>query len=434
MWVTLFGVLGAMAAETAFPPGAFIVVPPDTWLRTAPTEDAPGFRQPERGPGVLRVIRAEGADWLYVETRGVGWGDHCQRTTWALTGPLTVRLYVRSTAPLDVLDGRVTVPELELTADAGTVIDAEGRIHDGWALPAQPPPGRTRRWYMAAEGGRTSPGPSTVLVNADADALGLKLGGVALTGVAHNVWYRRPVTGEAHGWLRTRCVTFPVAPLPEGSLGQGGVGTASGLGGNGSGAEPAVEPGTPLLWPDGRPAGSVRAPWSGVRADVADGLACTDLLVGSSRLPSERVELTCPAEPVADVALAVPAAPCAPLRICFPADALGGPAASRQVVIGEPTRVSHVRVDAWMGELALHSRGVQDCAADAWLRRPETAGEVSITLSAAEDGQVTRAFVLQDGTNDPELAVCLRDAVQALRLPTDGAAGSVTQRFVLPGL
>jgi hypothetical protein len=432
MWVTLFGVLGAMAAETAFPPGAFIVVPPDTWLRTAPTEDAPGFRQPERGPGVLRVIRAEGSDWLYVETRGVGWGDHCQRTTWALNGPLTVRLYVRSTAPLDVLDGRVTVPELELTADAGTVIDAEGRITDGWTLPAQPPPGRTRRWYMAPEGGRTSPGSSAVLLSADADALGLKLGGAALTGVAHNVWYRRPVTGEAHGWLRTRCVTFPVAPLPEGTPGLGGSGNA--LLGHVHATEPVVEPGTPLLWPDGRPAGSVRAPWSGVDAEVAEGLACTELLRWSPRFPLERVELTCPAEPVVDATLAAPAAPCAPLRVCFPADALGGQTASRQVVIGEPTQASHVRVDAWMGALALHSRGVQDCAADAWARRPETAGEVAITLSAGADGAITRAFVLQDGTNDPELAVCLRDAVQALRLPTDGGAGSVTQRFVLPGL
>ncbi|HMV69838.1 MAG TPA: hypothetical protein PKA64_23560 [Myxococcota bacterium] len=399
----------ASALAEAPPPGAFVVVAADTWLRLEPRDDAPGLREPARGPVVLRVIRAEGEGWLYVETRGMAWGAHCQRTHWSFAGPLIVRAYVPTWALLDVLERRVTLDDLEVTADAGALVGPDGRLVDGWLLPVKPPPGNTSRWYLTPDGARVPGGGVTAIEAADAAALRVKVGGDPVIGLASNVWYKPPVGGEPHGWLRSRCVTVPYLP-PAGVEIRGAVSSPVGPA-PADPSLPSVAAETPLTWEDGRPAGAVRAPWTFAAPPPVAGRVCVPL-----SLPG--VEEVCGG------------AAC-PLRVCVAADAVVGLAPVAGVKIVEPASADHVRVDAWRSALDQRAAAFSACGDEAWGRRPGAAGEVSIAIAADSDGTIVRAVVLRDGVGDPDLARCVQAAVEALRVPTDGEAAALVQTFWL---
>lgn len=145
-------------AQAATPEGAFIVVPGETWLRTAPADDAPGLREREAGPGVLQVVRDEGA-WLAVRVPAPA--EHCQRTEWSVDPALPLTLYVPATAAMRVLPTRLSLPQL--TAEAGTILDGRGQIHNG-VFHAQVPPQPVQRWYKTPT--RTVPTHLLVLPHA----------------------------------------------------------------------------------------------------------------------------------------------------------------------------------------------------------------------------------------------------------------------------
>jgi hypothetical protein len=323
-----------LATALAFPPDAFIVVSEETWVRTAPADGAPGLRG--TAPSVLRVVREEGA-WLRVSL-GVEpvQISHCQRPFAGLNPYVDLSLYVPKTAALPVVHEEVVLP--------GLVIDAGAIVEDGRVGGALVPPGSVGLWYL--ETTLASPPDATSRLIPD----------------------------------EVRCVSRvePRAPADtERGLLLGGV-----IGGEIYGSSPIIirpraPAGTPVVWPDGSPAGvAIHA------FDLGDTIRLGDLVCQATAM-SASLQASLPG-----------------LRLCVAASSLAAPARLTRVLLHYVDRMEEDRLfELLVPQLAALDR----CASDLLERRPDARG--GLVLQLAQGGAPWD--ITADHVGDDRFAGCV---------------------------